>query len=565
MTLLEYVKKIPGHRNSKGEPAPWAIVSHKTGKVLSSHKTKAEAEEHLKQMHIFKEGMEMERRRVLNRYSDEYKKMPITLSTVVHIVGDDGDVYADNFKNPNGTFITVKELIEDYIESNESGEWTREELEDFFWNIPAKEALEFIEDGWGLAIEFDMDESRQRRGHMLHEWRTLGIFPARDNEKIKEERGRKFLNALKELCLHAGYKFEPDEASWRVDGLDGTTLRIPCDLRDKKTKELFDELRLHSWIHSWNWDMIWVTAEKFIDDDYFKSLMDLLSEFLRSKGVKESRKPRGRMLKESGSDGFLKKHGFTPAEEFTDGDYSCDVCQAPISEWQYDHFDGLCRECASRSESKRVEIEDWPKMNEGKDGSDTEVKAAFWTQGIWEDLVNDDNPETNPSGEYTHWYDVEPTPDEHRWYEKAENVVCRWIKKNPGKNSLDFEKTSEYGKIRSELEEILGKKVEITEGVVPEEDFPRFDKIYKGIEHRTGVIFSEADAEDCRTVGDVRYAFSAPISDDLCLYLALFGDGGFGCAVIGEPGTKPLCREWSCSVPEMIEIGSKMVEEYGEF
>lgn len=27
-------------------------------------------------------------------------------------------------------------------------------------------------------------------------------------------------------------------------------------------------------------------------------------------------------------------------------EYTCDVCQASISEWQYDHFDGLCPECA---------------------------------------------------------------------------------------------------------------------------------------------------------------------------------------------------------------------------
>jgi len=61
MTLLEYVKKIPGHKNSKGESAPWTIVSHKTGKVLSSHKTKEEAEKHLQQMHYFKEDVNMSR------------------------------------------------------------------------------------------------------------------------------------------------------------------------------------------------------------------------------------------------------------------------------------------------------------------------------------------------------------------------------------------------------------------------------------------------------------------------------------------------------------------------
>jgi len=51
---VAYVKHIPGHKNSKGEPAPWCVVSHKTGKIISSHKTKEEAEKHLKQIQMFK-------------------------------------------------------------------------------------------------------------------------------------------------------------------------------------------------------------------------------------------------------------------------------------------------------------------------------------------------------------------------------------------------------------------------------------------------------------------------------------------------------------------------------
>lgn len=49
--LLEYVTKVEGHKNSKGEPAPWVIKSHETGKILSSHKTKKAAESHLQDMH----------------------------------------------------------------------------------------------------------------------------------------------------------------------------------------------------------------------------------------------------------------------------------------------------------------------------------------------------------------------------------------------------------------------------------------------------------------------------------------------------------------------------------
>lgn len=53
MDLLEYVKKVPGHKNSKGELAPWTIVSHETGKIISSHKSKKAAEDHLKWMEIY--------------------------------------------------------------------------------------------------------------------------------------------------------------------------------------------------------------------------------------------------------------------------------------------------------------------------------------------------------------------------------------------------------------------------------------------------------------------------------------------------------------------------------
>ena len=43
-----------GHKNSKGEKAEWCIVSHETGKILSSHKSKSAAEKHLGDMHKFK-------------------------------------------------------------------------------------------------------------------------------------------------------------------------------------------------------------------------------------------------------------------------------------------------------------------------------------------------------------------------------------------------------------------------------------------------------------------------------------------------------------------------------
>lgn len=44
---LEYEK---GHRNSRGEYAPWVIRSHKDGSVLASFAKKDDAERHLARM-----------------------------------------------------------------------------------------------------------------------------------------------------------------------------------------------------------------------------------------------------------------------------------------------------------------------------------------------------------------------------------------------------------------------------------------------------------------------------------------------------------------------------------
>jgi hypothetical protein len=51
--LLEFVRHMPGHKNSKGESAPWVMISHETGKVLSSHKSKAAAKKNICSKCIF--------------------------------------------------------------------------------------------------------------------------------------------------------------------------------------------------------------------------------------------------------------------------------------------------------------------------------------------------------------------------------------------------------------------------------------------------------------------------------------------------------------------------------
>ena len=51
---VSYIVYMKGHKNSKGEPAPWVIKSHKTHEIISSHKTRKEAEKHLRQIRYFK-------------------------------------------------------------------------------------------------------------------------------------------------------------------------------------------------------------------------------------------------------------------------------------------------------------------------------------------------------------------------------------------------------------------------------------------------------------------------------------------------------------------------------
>jgi hypothetical protein len=52
--LQEYVARVPGHKNSQGEDAPWVVKSHTTGKILTSYKSKEAAELGLQNMEIHK-------------------------------------------------------------------------------------------------------------------------------------------------------------------------------------------------------------------------------------------------------------------------------------------------------------------------------------------------------------------------------------------------------------------------------------------------------------------------------------------------------------------------------
>jgi hypothetical protein len=50
-TKVSYIVHMEGHKDSRGNSAPWVIKSHETDKILSSHSTEDEAKKHLQQMH----------------------------------------------------------------------------------------------------------------------------------------------------------------------------------------------------------------------------------------------------------------------------------------------------------------------------------------------------------------------------------------------------------------------------------------------------------------------------------------------------------------------------------
>lgn len=54
--VREYVQEVPGHKNSQGEEAPWVIKDHDTHEILKSFKSKEDADNALRNMHIH-EGM----------------------------------------------------------------------------------------------------------------------------------------------------------------------------------------------------------------------------------------------------------------------------------------------------------------------------------------------------------------------------------------------------------------------------------------------------------------------------------------------------------------------------
>lgn len=72
--VKEYLEYEKGHKNSRGEDAPWVIRDHKNGKVLASFSKKDDAEAHLERMkHYSKDEKLFNKQELENMFWNDYK------------------------------------------------------------------------------------------------------------------------------------------------------------------------------------------------------------------------------------------------------------------------------------------------------------------------------------------------------------------------------------------------------------------------------------------------------------------------------------------------------------
>ena len=141
------VRHQKGHKNSNGELAEWVIVSHKDGHIISSHKTKAEAEKHLGDIRKFKhmgESMQLEEAKELLE-SEGYIVESFKEDLIAAFVTQCGDniwrkYYDRIMKNPEMTQY-VKDAKADGMSADEIVEylldWDEHLNEDFTQGVGA--------------------------------------------------------------------------------------------------------------------------------------------------------------------------------------------------------------------------------------------------------------------------------------------------------------------------------------------------------------------------------------------------------------------------------------------
>jgi DNA-binding ferritin-like protein len=242
------VRYREGHKNSKGEDAPWCIVSHENGRVISSHKSKREAEKHLGDIQMFK------------NMKNEAMVSPIGFKNRVVEILSNFDQFKSKIWRQGGRVITVNFRTAQYEEAEELGklmtralnggipgykaelvgvdhvgsdwfadikfkkedkEMTIEEAKDILSKSGKKTINESyleqvnVEELYSLALEalFFADQV-----HLWH-WTCKSGFHHTHLQEVYESL-RDFADELVEICLASGKKFQV-KANTRELGGDG--------------------------------------------------------------------------------------------------------------------------------------------------------------------------------------------------------------------------------------------------------------------------------------------------------------------------------------------------------
>lgn len=282
------VRYIEGHKNSKGEDAPWCIVSHENGRVISSHKSKTAAEKHLGDIQMFKHmknesvlsdiGLKNRVIDILSRFDQFESKIwrrggryiTITFRTAQYegaeelaklitrtlndqlkgyraeLIGTgslDGKWFADVKFRKIGEIMKEKMTVSEAMEIiKESGKKTINES--YLEQVN-------VEELYSLALEalFFADQV-----HLWH-WTCKSGFHHTHLQEVYESL-RDFADELVEVCLASGKKFEVN-ANTRELGGDG----------DFDVQDAIDELEEFI-------DQIQDTAEKFDEYSEITTLID---------------------------------------------------------------------------------------------------------------------------------------------------------------------------------------------------------------------------------------------------------------------------------------------------
>jgi hypothetical protein len=278
------VRYREGHKNSKGEDAPWCIVSHENGRVISSHKTKKEADKHLGDIQMFK------------HMKNESMMSPIGFKNRVVEILSNFDQFDSKIWRQGGRVITVNFRTAQYEGAEELGKLMTRALNRGIHGYKAElVGVDHVGSDWFADIKFKKEEDKMTieeakdilsksgkktinesyleqvnveelyslaleslffadQVHLWH-WTCKSGFHHTHLQEVYESL-RDFADELVEICLASGKKFQV-KANTRELGGDG----------DFDVQDAIDEIEEFI-------DNIQATGEVFKEESEITTLID---------------------------------------------------------------------------------------------------------------------------------------------------------------------------------------------------------------------------------------------------------------------------------------------------